>query len=331
RPPPPAGRHRSRPAGRSPASRGRWPRARGARARTARAARGAAASAGWRRPPPARARRPGGRPGRASPPSAPTPAGPRSRRACGRGGGGGACAPPLPRWLPTRGSRRARARAAGGSRRHLRAQAADPERPGAAVAAADVTGVFLRRDRAFGEQIAAELTVEGRVVAPQPLERHGRVLLLVVAVVLEDRPELVVGAGDRPLVVPVDRLEPLHARAVPRGAVVRLSPERLPRLVQGCAGPGHSIPPTALVGSGSPLATGNLPAELRGHVLDLEVLVDAFASAFAPEPRLLDATERPGRVRDEPAVEPHHARFEPLDHPKSPVEVPPGPLGHQPL
>src|SRR5262249_43135237 len=255
----------------------------------------AAASFGWRRRPP-QVRPRADRPGRASRPSAPTRGGPRSRRACGRRGSGAACATPPPRSPPTPGPRRARGRAADGSRRHLRPQAADRERPRAAAVPCS-RFVLLGRDRALGEQVAAQLTVQRRVVAPQPLERHRRVLLLVVAVVLEDRPELVVGGCDRPLVVPVDRLELLHDRDGRAVTVDRLGPKRLRRLVQGCAGRGHSTPPIARSAAALSLSKRNLPADLRGHVLDLEVLVDAFVAAFAPEPRLLDAPEGPGRVR----------------------------------
>src|SRR5205823_2902328 len=65
----------------------------------------------------------------------------------------------------------------------------------------------------------------------------------------------------------------------------------------------------------------NLPADLCRDVLDLEVLVDALVAALAAEPRLLHPSEGPGRVRDQPAVEPNHARFQSLDHAERPVEI----------
>ena len=59
----------------------------------------------------------------------------------------------------------------------------------------------------LGEQVRAHVLVELRIVASDPLEQHHRVLLLLVAVVSEDRRELLITRRDRPLVVPVDRLE----------------------------------------------------------------------------------------------------------------------------
>src|SRR4029450_6982491 len=182
----------------------------GGTARTAGEARPAAACAGSRRRPLPAPRRPP-RPARASPPSAPSRADRRSARPCGRRGSGGAFAPPLRRSRPTPRPRPAQARAADGSRGPLGAQGADAERAGSGVVVR-VGFVFLRGDRALGEQVLAQLLVEVRVAAAQPFERHGRVLLLVVTVVLEHGAGGVVTAGDRPLVVPVDRLQFLHDR-----------------------------------------------------------------------------------------------------------------------
>src|SRR4029450_1690639 len=122
-------------------------------------------------------------------------------------------------------------------------RARHPKRPPPAAIAAVVTDVFLRRDGAVGEQVLAELLVQSGVVAPQPFEGHRRVLLLIVPVVLENRPELVVVAGGGARVVPVARLQPLHDRAGRPVPVDPLGPQLLRGLVQGCAGPGHSTPP----------------------------------------------------------------------------------------
>ena len=56
------------------------------------------------------------------------------------------------------------------------------------------------------------MAIEDGIVATQPLEGHGRVLLLLVAVVGEDGRELRVGGDRDTLVVPVDGLELLHDR-----------------------------------------------------------------------------------------------------------------------
>src|SRR5262249_24385630 len=154
---------------------------------------------------------------------------------CGRRESDAAYAKLPLRSQPTRPPRPARARAEGGSRRHLGPQAPDAERPGPGVG--PVAGLFLRLSRSFGdracaEQVLAQLSVEGGVVAAQPLERYRRVLFLVVPVVLEDRPQLVVVAGGGALVVPVDRLELLHDRDGRSMAIDRLRPQLLRRLVQ---------------------------------------------------------------------------------------------------
>ncbi len=73
-------------------------------------------------------------------------------------------------------------------------------------------GVLDGEDVAVGEQVGTQVAVEHRVVAAEPLERHRRVLLLLVPVVAEHLGQLGIGGGRSPLVVPVDRLELLHDR-----------------------------------------------------------------------------------------------------------------------
>src|SRR5262245_32277938 len=75
-------------------------------------------------------------------------------------------------------------------------------------------GLLAADDRPFGEEIGAQGRVQLRIVTAQPLERHGGVLLLLVAVVGEDLPQLVVLAGVDTLIVPVDRLQLLAQRRV---------------------------------------------------------------------------------------------------------------------
>src|SRR5262245_2850889 len=90
--------------------------------------------------------------------------------------------------------------------------------PAATTTAAALRGGLLAADdRSFGEEIGAQRRVELRVVTAQPLERHGRVLLLLVAVVGEDLPQLVVLARIDALIVPVDRFQLLAQGCV--GAV----------------------------------------------------------------------------------------------------------------
>jgi hypothetical protein len=60
-----------------------------------------------------------------------------------------------------------------------------------------VLELFLR------EQGLAQFLVEGGIAAPDPFEHHGRVLLLLVAIVRQDRAQLGVLAGVDTLVVPV--------------------------------------------------------------------------------------------------------------------------------
>jgi hypothetical protein len=76
-----------------------------------------------------------------------------------------------------------------------------------------VPGPILEfEDRLVLEQIRTQLLVERLVVPAQPLEHHGGVLLLLVAVVGEDRAQLVIAGGGDALVVPVDGFELLHDR-----------------------------------------------------------------------------------------------------------------------
>ena len=83
-----------------------------------------------------------------------------------------------------------------------------------------------------GEQIGAQVLVERRVAASEPLEGHRGVLFLLVAVVGEDVGQAGVGGGLDPLVVPVDGLELLaqrgHGPVVVDGVLV----EELRRFVQ---------------------------------------------------------------------------------------------------
>ena len=53
---------------------------------------------------------------------------------------------------------------------------------------------------------------QGWIVAAEPFQRHGRVLLFLVAVVLEDGAQLGIARGLGALIVPVDRLELFHQR-----------------------------------------------------------------------------------------------------------------------
>jgi hypothetical protein len=71
---------------------------------------------------------------------------------------------------------------------------------------------MLARDGPVLEQDFAQLAVEHRIVAPDPFERHRRMLDLLVAVVRENRAKIGIGAGVDALVVPVDRLQLLDQR-----------------------------------------------------------------------------------------------------------------------
>ena len=66
-----------------------------------------------------------------------------------------------------------------------------PRSPPPAPGVVAVLGLVLDlHDRARLEQVRAQVLVELRVAAPEPLQQHRRVLLLLVAVVLEQRPQL---------------------------------------------------------------------------------------------------------------------------------------------
>src|SRR6201999_1274972 len=54
---------------------------------------------------------------------------------------------------------------------------------------------------------------------------------------------------------------------------------------------------------------GRAISPARRDVLRFEVLVDPFESALAPQARLLDATERRRRIRDQASIQPDHADF----------------------
>jgi hypothetical protein len=129
-----------------------------------------------------------------------------------------------------------------------RPQAADTEACAvtgavAAFVAAGLGGRLDRRDRALREEVLAQEAIELRVATAQPLQRHGGVLLLLVAVVGQDRPELRIVAGVDALVVPVDRLELLHERDDGPVILHRLRPEPLLRFVELRAAAGHARTP----------------------------------------------------------------------------------------
>ena len=91
----------------------------------------------------------------------------------------------------------------------------DPGTPDPPALAGDRLGLGLvldRQDVAFGEEVGPQHLVDLGIVAPQPLQRHGEVLLLLVAVVGQHRGQLGVVADRHPLVVPVDGLELFHDR-----------------------------------------------------------------------------------------------------------------------
>src|SRR5690348_12380910 len=56
------------------------------------------------------------------------------------------------------------------------------------------------------------------------------------------------------------------------------------------------------------------------NVLGGQVLLDAFSTTFAPEARLLDATERRRRVGHHPLIDTHHAGLQPLHNPHGAIE-----------
>src|SRR5579884_2860590 len=61
--------------------------------------------------------------------------------------------------------------------------------------------------------------------------------------------------------------------------------------------------------------------QVDGHVLGLEVLLDALGTALAAEARLLDAAEGGGGVGDHALIESDHAGLEPLGYAQSSLEV----------
>src|SRR5882757_2332224 len=97
-------------------------------------------------------------------------------------------------------------------------QAADAQAP-VAVPAVGCGGRLLAAvfddgldlgDGRLGEEVSAQMPGELGIAAAQPFQHHGGVLLLLVAIVLEDGPQLGIGRGLGALVVPVDGLQLLH-------------------------------------------------------------------------------------------------------------------------
>src|SRR5262249_46198271 len=125
----------------------------------------------------------------------------------------------------------------------LALEAADAERAvtrarrsaGAAVAAAALGGGLAAGDRPLREEGRAQHLVEPHIVAPDPLEGHRGVLLLLVAIVRQDLLQRLVAGGVDPLVVPVDGLQLLAQRRESTVTVDRLRLEQLRILVQSCA------------------------------------------------------------------------------------------------
>ena len=66
---------------------------------------------------------------------------------------------------------------------------------------------------------------QGGIAAAQPFQRHRRVLLLLVAIVLEDGAQLGIAGRLGALVVPVDGLQLLHQRDDGAVLVDDLGPE----------------------------------------------------------------------------------------------------------
>ena len=65
-------------------------------------------------------------------------------------------------------------------------------------------------DGLVGEEIILQFLVEHRVLAADPFQHHGRVFLLLIAIVRQDVAQIRVLAGIHPLVVPIHRLQFLH-------------------------------------------------------------------------------------------------------------------------
>src|SRR5215217_1136365 len=72
--------------------------------------------------------------------------------------------------------------------------------------------LFVTSDRAFLEQVLAQVLVGLGVAAAQPLQGHRRVLQLLAGVVQQDLAQFLVLAVVRALTVPVDGLELLDQR-----------------------------------------------------------------------------------------------------------------------
>ena len=87
-------------------------------------------------------------------------------------------------------------------------------------------GGLPAHDGPLGEEVCSQHGVELGIAAAQPLERHRRVLLLLVAVVREDGPELLVFCRVDALVVPVDGFQLLAQR---RGGAVAIDGGRRER------------------------------------------------------------------------------------------------------
>ena len=83
------------------------------------------------------------------------------------------------------------------------------------------------------------MLIQLRIVPAQPLQHHGRVLLLLVAIVREQLLQLLIGRGVDTLVVPVDGLELLHYRDDRAVAIDGRRLEDGLALVQGTAAAGH--------------------------------------------------------------------------------------------
>lgn len=66
------------------------------------------------------------------------------------------------------------------------------------------------RDGFLGEQVVLQLTGERGILAPDPLQHHGRMLLLLVSIVDKNGLEGRVLAGICPLVVPIHGFELFH-------------------------------------------------------------------------------------------------------------------------
>ena len=82
-----------------------------------------------------------------------------------------------------------------------------PRRPRRAALTAAGSGLLQRDQRAAREEVLLEVRVHRGVPPPVPLEQHGEVLLLLVAVVGQDVLQILVGRRVDALIVPVGRLQ----------------------------------------------------------------------------------------------------------------------------